>query len=257
MGQTLTRYVLTDSNWIGDSATRITDTSGNQLILAPNEFPIQMTISGQISRVASINANGTVQLSDTSGSIVYNASPSFFIKCSSDGGTTMTHTNPAWLTFIGGNLKGQGLAVKASNGGYHHPNRWEVKIYTRYTIGTPGTIITPANANDVFTLTWGASTPNDGTIAYYEVQAQDRTNSGAAWSNWFTLNTTNTTSLVVSPNTSINQAQRQYRVRAIGTDTAYNSDWNTSSIVVYLSGMPQTVIQYEIITAATGKTYEL
>ena len=258
MGRTLTYYILTSSSWIyDDSGTRITDTSGNQLTLAANEFPIKMTISGHIARAATIDGPGAIHLSNNSASISYTASPSFYIVSSSGGGTTMTHTNPAWKTFVGGNLKGQPLAINTVNGAYTHDNRWEVIIYTHYIIGAPGTITTPTSASDAFSLSWVASTPNDGTIANYEIQARDRVNSSASWGGWFTLNTSTTNSLSVSPNTSNDRAQRQYRVRAIGTNSAYNSDWNTSGAVTYLAGMPQTVIQYEVITAATGRTYEI
>lgn len=257
MGRTLTYYVLTSDSWIyGDSGTRITDTSGNQLILATNEFPIKMTISGKIARAASIDGPGTVYLCTNDGSNTYAASPSFYIVSSSGGGTTMTHASPAWQTFIGGSLKGQPLAVCASNGGYTHPNRWEVIIYTHYTISAPATVTAPSSATDVFNLTWDASTPNDGTISHYEIQARDRTSNGA-WSNWFTLNISTSTWMPVSPNSSAASAQRQYRVRAVGTDEAYSSDWVTSSAVTFLTGVPQTVIRYEIIKAATGKTYEI
>ena len=136
--------------------------------MAVNEFPIKMTISGQISRVASVNGNGALYLCDNSASISYSASPAFYIICSADGVTTMTHTNPAWKTFVGGSLKGQPLALRA-DGNYHHSNRWEVKIYTHYCIGAPGAITVPTSASDIFTLSWGASTANDGTIAHYEI----------------------------------------------------------------------------------------
>lgn len=257
MGQTLTRYLLSSAGNLDTSpGQQITDSSGNQLVLAANEFPVKITASGTIGRIAAIQGPGIIKVCSNNTSNSYAISPSFTIKADSDNGTTITHTSPAWLTFSGGNLKGQPLALIATNGAYRH-SQWEIKIYTKYAISAPGTITAPTSASDIFILSWVASTANDGVIDHYEIQVRDRTNSNASWSNWFTLNISTTTEIVVSPNTSANQAQRQYRIRAIGTDTSYNSEWNTSNTVTYLSGLPQTVVQYEVITAATGKTYEI
>lgn len=257
MGQILTRYLLSSAGSLDTSpGQQITDSSGNQLVLAVNEFPVKITASGTIGRIAGIEGPGIIKVCSNNTSNSYAISPSFTIKADSDNGTTITHTSPAWLTFSGGNLKGQPLALIATNGAYRH-SQWEIKIYTKYAIGAPGTITAPTSASDIFTLSWTASASNDGTISYYEIQARDRASGSASWGSWFSLNSSTSTSLSVSPNTSANQAQRQYRIRAIGTDTSYNSEWNTSNTVTYLSGLPQTVVQYEVITAATGKTYEI
>lgn len=266
MGRTLTYYVLTSSAWIqSDSGTRITNTSGSQLILDANEFPTKMTISGQISRVPTVNGNGIVYICTDDGNNSYAASPSFYITCSADGTTTMTHTNPAWKTFSGTNLKGKGLAVKVSNGGYHHGNRWEVKIYTQYIIDAPTGVSVPTSTSGITAISFTYSNPQDGVIDCYEIQARDRMSASNSWGSWFTLTTfippTGTsstgTALTVSPNTAANQAQRQYRIRAVGTDTAYNSDWTVSNTVTYLANGPVAVLRREIIKASTAKTYEI
>ena len=229
MGQTITRYLLTSQpNLNNENTVKITDTSGNVLTLGANEFPIKLTIAGSIERIASINANASLSVCKSDRTATHNIG-TFWLRCASDGGTSLKHTDTFWNTFTASNLRGQSLYLASGNVNGRHTNRWEIKIYTHYVIGAPASVSAPSTAGAMVTLTWAASTPNDGAISYYQIQCRDRDSSGASWGSWFDLTTSTTTSASVSIN-SRNNGQRIYRVRAVGTNTAYNSDYTESGI---------------------------
>ena len=240
MGRTITGYAGPESktSWMNDgSAIKIMTSSGGstQVTLNSNEFPVKVTVSGWLGRVASLNGNDTIRIHNNADSSGYTVSPQFFVKCDSDGGTSMTHSSPAWVNFVGKNLKGVGLCIRNTNGASHYgvgKNQggvWTVKIYTHYTIEAPAQVTVPDTASGNVTLSWTASVAADGTISSYEIECRDRANSNESWGAWAGLTTSTGTSASVRPN-SINGGQRQYRVRAIGTNTAYNSDWTESNI---------------------------
>ena len=229
MGRTITAYLLTSQpSFTNTNALAITDLNGNATTFAANEFPTKVTISGKIERSASINANASLSICKSDRTSLYNIR-SFWLKCASDGGTTLKHTDTGWNTFVGSDLKGLPLYIAGGNVNGRHTNRWEVLIYTHYSITAPATVTAPSTAGGLITLTWTAPTLNDGTLSYYQIQACDRNNSSDTWGGWYDLTTSNTTSVSASIN-SRNNGQRKYRVAAIATDATYSSGYTESGI---------------------------
>ena len=229
MGRTITQYLLTsESNFNNTNALKITDTSGNILTLASNEFPIKLTISGHVERIASANANATLYVCKSDRTSTYSLG-TFWLKCASDDGTTLKHTDTHWNTFTGSGLKGSSLYLGSSNVNGRHTNRWEIIIYTHHTISVVPSVTAPTTAGNIITLTWTVPNMNDGALDYYQIQGCDRDNASAELGTWFDLTTSTTTSAQVSIN-SRNNGQRKYRVRAVGTNTVYNSDYRESGI---------------------------
>ena len=240
MGRTITGYAGPESktSWMNDGISiPITTTSGGstQIILNSNEFPVKVTVWGWLGRVTSVNAGDTICIHNNDNNIVYTVSPNFFVKCDSDGGTSMTHSSPAWIDFVGTNLKGAGLCIRNTNSSSHYGTGknqggvWTINIYTHYAIEAPAQVTVPDTASGNVTLSWTASVAADGTVSSYEIQCRDRANSSEGWSAWAGLTTSTSTSASVRPN-AVNGGQRQYRVRAIGTNAAYNSNWTESNI---------------------------
>ena len=240
MGRMITGYAGPESktSWMNDGVPiPITTTSGGstQVILNSNEFPVKVTVQGWLGRVRTVNAGDTIYIHNNADSSGYTVSPNFFVKCDSDGGTSMTHSSPAWVDFVGTNLKGAGLCIRNTNSSSHYgagKNQggvWTINIYTHYAIEAPAQVTVPDTASGNVTLSWTASVAADGTVSSYEIQCRDRANSSESWGAWAGLTTSTGTSASVRPNT-INGGQRQYRVRAIGTNAAYNSNWTESNI---------------------------
>ena len=106
MGRTITNYLLTsEPNFTNENTVKISDTNGTVLTLNSNEFPIKLTIAGDIERIASVNANATLYVGKSDRTSTYSLG-TFWLKCASDGGTTLKHTDSHWNTFTGSNLKG-------------------------------------------------------------------------------------------------------------------------------------------------------
>ena len=264
MGRTITGYAGPESktSWMNSgTAIKIMTSSGGstQVTLNSNEFPVKVTVSGWLGRVASLNANDSIRIHNNADSSGYTVSPTFFVRCDSDGGTSITHSNPAWVDFVGKNLKGAGLCIRNTNGASHYGvaknygGVWTIKIYTHYAIEAPAQVTVPDTASGNVTLSWTASVAADGTISSYEIACRDRANSSESWSAWAVLTTSTGTSASVRPNT-IGGGQRQYRVRAIGTNAAYNSDWTESNICTSVApsvnvGDKITKLQFDALKA--------
>lgn len=151
MGRTITAYLLTsqpDFN-SGSGATanalKITDSSGNQITLASNEYPVRVTISGRIKRGASISYYDDLCLCKSDRSNAYTIAH-FWLLGGSAGESILTHnyiypednSNDRYYynTLQGTGLQGASLYICDTNAApraIHSSGNWTIKIYTEYT----------------------------------------------------------------------------------------------------------------------------
>lgn len=170
-----TMYVLASQPpfYQDSGVAKITNSSGTQFTLGANEFPTKITIRGYIERVASVNANLTLYVSNTSRGNSY-AIGTNWVQSESNGGTMLQHSS-SWSTFAGSALKGASLALHI--GGQAMCRRdsaaaWEVKITTVvHPTVSAGTVITKAQMDSLrsYRIAVGGSTPtavSQGGVAY-------------------------------------------------------------------------------------------
>lgn len=212
--------------------------------MAADEFPVKITITGHMERIASINANERIKVCDNSRGNSYWISPAFWLVCQADGGTNLTDSSPAWSSFTGTGLKNQYLALSIANTATcRHTNRWTVKITTHKGCTAPTTITVPSTAGGMFTLSWSGATKNDGTISGYEIAYQDQDASGN-WGSWTTIGTVSTSatsgSAIVGPQ-PVDGRRRRFRIRTVASNSAYTSSWSSASSVV-LSVRPKVTV---------------
>lgn len=251
MGRVITAYLLNSepvfqSNDGGNppNALKITDAAGTQTTLNTNEFPVRVTINGEMQRIASITYWDDLYIGDSARGNSYRILH-VWLRGGNEGSSYISPTavvgeggqsDPLGFTyydFVGGNLKGKTLYIFDTNAGgtaWHH-GRWQLNINTHYIINAPTNVVAPSTANGIITLTWTPGAVNDGVLSYYAVIYRDRANSSAAWSDWSwnDVRTSTTTSIQISPN-NVPNGQRQYAVRAIGTNDAYSSEWGFSGV---------------------------
>ena len=156
MATVYTRYLLTSyENFNNGVYLPITTTGNAVLTLASTEYPVKITISGKIQRVASTNTYGTnsppIYVCKSDGSQKYALVTSWDLLGQGSGGgiTTLTHDGINWLHFNGTGLKGQSLYLTIGQHIFHN-DQWTIKIYTQDYM-TAGTIITKTQFDNLIT----------------------------------------------------------------------------------------------------------
>lgn len=264
MGRTITAYLLTSQDVFrsGSGATAnalpITNTSGNVITLNSNEFPIKVTITGQMQRGPTISYWDDLYISESNRNNAY-LLIHLWLTGGGDGVTNLTDTSTftegsttyTWNTFVGVNLKGKALYLCDSNASpiAYHNNQWTVKITTHYTSSAPAIIAVPSTSDGFCNIAWSDASAGNGTISGYRIEYQDRNSSSASWpSTWTfltTVSTSATTGNVSVYTNGVNNGQRRFRIRTNTTNSSYNSSYAVTSAVTTIR---PTVAQNDIIT---------
>lgn len=160
MATVYTRYLLTSQKHFDNGVYLPITTEGNAVLtLASTEYPVKITISGQIQRIASTNTYGVegspsppIQVCKSDGSQRYTILGTDWVllgQGANGGITTLTHDGINWQHFNGVGLKGQSLYLTI--GQYiRHNSQWTIKIYTQDYM-TAGTIITKTQFDNLIT----------------------------------------------------------------------------------------------------------
>lgn len=154
MATVYTRYLLTSYQNFNDGIYLPITTTGNSILtLASTEYPVKITISGEIQRVASIQTFGNnsppIYVCKSDGTQKYAIVTSWDLLGGSYGSTILTHDGVSWLHFNGTGLKGQSLYLTI---GQHifHKDKWTIKIYTQDYM-TAGSVITKTQFDNLIT----------------------------------------------------------------------------------------------------------